>query len=263
MIYFLTVLLLIWLALTAFLVISIRRQRIEIRKLQAQAREIEMAKAKEKGSYRMELVNELIDRYENEILKMGADIHDDLIQKLHLYRLHVDKLERVETILEMQVIADQMKADFKSIVASIRRITNRLVPEVEIGSFPAMLRELCARMAEPNKLFIYFETSGKEILLNPQHHQHLLRMVQELINNVSKHTTAWHIRVRLKYFHKSVEIEVEDDGKEFQELARKMEDPGAFSMLKMRASKINAAVHFEEIENGTKAIVTYVPKIVV
>ncbi|MBL7857167.1 MAG: hypothetical protein JNM57_05720 [Cyclobacteriaceae bacterium] len=258
--YSLIALLLLLVAVSFYLFLTVKKQKGVLQKLEEQIRQLELEKVQEKGSYRTELVNELIDRYENEILKMGADIHDDLIQKLHLFRLHVDKLERVETILEMQVIADQMKTDFKTIVSSLRRITNRLVPEMEIESFPAMMRELCSRMAEPNRLFIYFETSGKEILLNKQHHQHLLRMVQELINNVSKHSTAWHIRVRLKYLHRFVEIEVEDDGKEFQHLAQKMEQPGTLSMLKMRASKIDAALHFERVDEGTKAVITYVPK---
>src|SRR5688572_21939406 len=126
MIYFLTVLLFLMSAILVVMVFVVRRRRGNISTLKARIQELEIELAQQ-SSQRGDVVNELIERYENEILKMGADIHDDLIQKLTVYRLHVDKLEHAETILEVKVIADRMKTDFRIVVDSIRRITRRLL----------------------------------------------------------------------------------------------------------------------------------------
>jgi signal transduction histidine kinase len=256
MIYFLTTLIVVLLGVIIYMMFAVREERKRLAVLKIRARELEIELARQ-TSHRGEVVNELIERYENEILKMGADIHDDLIQKLTVYRLHVDKLEHAETILEVQVIADRMKTDFKTVVDSIRRITRRLLPEMEIGSFTGMMRELCRREEKPGVAFIRFKSEGQEITINESHQPHLLRIVQELINNATKHTLAWHIEVRLDWKPDELQIEVEDDGKRFEDLAEKMRKPGTFATLRMRTGRIGAHIRFAQGFNGTKAIVSY------
>jgi signal transduction histidine kinase len=256
MIYFLTTLILVLVGIVIYLGTTVRETRRKLGALRGRARELEI-ELERQASSRGEVVNELIERYENEILKMGADIHDDLIQKLTVYRLHVDKLEHAETILEVQVIADRMKTDFKTVVDSIRRITRRLLPEMEIGSFTGMMRELCRREEKPGVAFIRFKSEGQEVPINESHQPHLLRIVQELINNATKHTLAWHIEVRLDWKPNEFQIEVEDDGKRFDDLAEKMRKPGTFATLRMRTGRIGAHIRFAQGYNGTKAIVSY------
>ncbi len=256
MIYFLITCVVILLGVVIYMILALRETRGKLAALKARTRELEIELARQ-TSHRGEVVNELIERYENEILKMGADIQDDLIQKLTVYRLHVDKLEHAETILEVQVIADRMKTDFKTVVDSIRRITRRLLPEMEIGSFTGMMRELCRREEKPGVAFIRFKSEGQEVPINESHQPHLLRIVQELINNATKHTLAWHIEVRLDWKPDEFQIEVEDDGKRFEDLAEKMRKPGTFATLRMRTSRIGAHIRFAQGFNGTKAIVSY------
>lgn len=256
MIYFLAILLGLSSSILIILIFVVRRERGNISTLKARVLELEK-ESDEQSSQRGDIVNELIERYENEILKMGADIHDDLIQKLTVYRLHVDKLEHAETILEVKVIADRMKTDFKIVVDSIRRITRRLLPEMEIGSFTGMMRELCRREEKPGVAFIRFKSAGTEVPINEGDQPHLLRIVQELINNATKHTVAWHIEVRLDWQPDEFHIEVEDDGKRFAELAEKMRKPGTFATLRMRTARIGAHIRFSQGFNGAKAIVTY------
>jgi len=256
MIYLVITLLFISVAAAVYWWMRHRHERNTVEELRTRVRELEHESA-EQSAHRGEMVNELIERYENEILKMGADIHDDLIQKLTVYRLHVDKLEHAETILEVQVIADRMKTDFKTVVDSIRRITQRLLPEMEIGSFTGMMRELCRREEKPGVAFIRFKSEGTELPVDTMHQPHLLRIVQELINNATKHTLAWHIEVRLYWKPDEIVIEVEDDGKRFENLAEKMKKPGTFATLRMRTARIGASIKFLAGFNGAKAVVTY------
>lgn len=208
-------------------------------------------------NYSVDQVNELIDRYENEIQKMGADIHDDLIQKLAVYRLYINKLERAEDLTAVHVLTRQMKEDFENVIKAVRKISRRLMPEQEIGSFVSMAQELCKRMEAPGVVFIHFETVGEEVPIRHDHRQHLLRIVQESITNVTKHTPAWHVYVRLRFFRHSIELEIEDDGKRFETLITKIKDKNALSTLRMRINKIGAKIEFKKGMMGTLAVVTY------
>jgi signal transduction histidine kinase len=211
------------------------------------------------ANYPVSQVNELIDRYENEIQKMGADIHDDLIQKLAVYRLYANKLERAEDLTAVHVLIKQMKEDFETIIKSVRKISRRLMPEQEIGSFTSMMQELCKRMETPGVIFIHFETKGTEIAIRNEHRQHLLRIVQEAITNVTKHTPAWHVYVRLIFSDKTLQLEIEDDGQKFDTLINKIKDRNALSTLRMRINKIGGAIEFRKGNVGTIATVMYSP----
>ncbi len=211
------------------------------------------------ANYPVSQVNELIDRYENEIQKMGADIHDDLIQKLAVYRLYVNKLERAEDLTAVHVLIKQMKEDFETIIRSVRKISRRLMPEQEIGSFTSMMQELCKRMETPGVIFIHFESKGNEIAIRHEHRQHLLRIVQEAITNVTKHTPAWHVYVRLIFSDQTLQLEIEDDGQKFETLINKIKDKNALSTLRMRINKIGGAIEFRKGNVGTIATVTYSP----
>lgn len=208
-------------------------------------------------NYSVEQVNELIDRYENEIQKMGADIHDDLIQKLAVYRLYINKLERADDVTTVHVLTRQMKDDFENVIRSVRKISKRLMPEQEIGSFVSMAQELCKRMEAPGVVFIHFESHGNEVPIRYDHRQHLLRIVQESITNVTKHTPAWHVYVRLFFNEQMMTLEIEDDGKSFEILINKIEDRNALTTLRMRINKIGADIQFKKGVMGTVACVMY------
>ncbi|MBL0741502.1 sensor histidine kinase [Chryseolinea lacunae] len=212
----------------------------------------------DKDHYRSEVVHELIDKYEAEIQQMGADLHDDLIQKLTVYRLYVDKLELAEDIITVQMITSHMKTDFADIVQSIRKISKRLMPEAEVGSFGGMLKELCERVEVPGVAFVKFASSGKENSVNQLHRQHLIRIVQELVTNITKHTVAWHIDVFVEFLAEKIIIRIEDDGRAFDNLQTALSQTNAlFFSLRMRLSTIGATLNFKAGSHGTIATLEY------
>src|SRR5688500_15781633 len=63
-------------------------------------------------------------------MEMGAELHDDLIQKLSIFRLYLDRLERsAHNPSEMEALLISMRTDFESVVKSVRRISRKLLPE--------------------------------------------------------------------------------------------------------------------------------------
>ena len=64
-------------------------------------------------------------------------------------------------------------------------------------------------------IHISYETSGTAYPVDGNAAIHVYRVVQEALNNVTRHSGAGEAWVRLRYLSKSLELEVEDHGSGF------------------------------------------------
>lgn len=241
---------------------KIRKEVDYRRSLVDQIKSIQTTVAKlenERESLRDELTKEAVQFYEEELQYMGAEIHDDLIQRLTEFRLTMTKLDLSEDITELQAAGLRLKSQFPDIVDSVRRISRRLLPaNLVAGSFTNSIRALCAQMEKPGVLRVIFESTGKELPLPEDHALHLYRIVQEIIHNTMKHSLAWHLYVRISWTNRLL-IEMEDDGRK---VVRKedIEKSSAFRTLKMRTLKSGAEQAFSKAEKGMLVTVKYDPE---
>ncbi|HEY3406248.1 MAG TPA: ATP-binding protein [Ohtaekwangia sp.] len=193
------------------------------------------------------------------IAEMGAELHDDLIQKLSIFRLYIDRLERsVHDPVETQVLLTKMQTDFQEVVQSVRKISRQLMPvRMDDDSFQKGIEMLCQNM-ERGTEHVHFVATGTEQKISHQSETYLYRIVQELIHNAFKHSSAWHIWVRLSWSDGKLMIEVEDDGtgfhkiEEFIALLRKKHNT-----LRMRSQAIGASLKYSRGEKGLIARIEY------
>src|SRR3954468_11288161 len=101
---------------------------------------------------------------EHIISEMGAELHDDLIQKLSVFRLYLDQLDRSRfNAAETETLLIKMNADFKEVVQSVRRISRQLLPvRMEGDSFQTGINILCQNMERPGGSTIHFNATGAE-----------------------------------------------------------------------------------------------------
>lgn len=193
------------------------------------------------------------------ITEMGAELHDDLIQKLSIFRLYIDRIERASSDpVEIGSLAIKMRNDFEQVVSVVKNISRRLLPAPMQGdTLEDMIEILCQNMEQPGMARIHFEHSGSPKSLENTVEVYLLRIVQELIHNSFKHSSAWHVWVRLIWEANKLIIEVEDDGTGFSKipefivrLKRKN------NTLKMRTQAIGASINYLQGSKGLLARVT-------
>jgi signal transduction histidine kinase len=184
--------------------------------------------------------------------EIGAELHDDLIQKLSIFRLYMDRLERaVQDPKETEALLMKMQSEFKEVVQSVRKISRQLMPvRMDDDSFQKGIEMLCQNM-ERGTEHVHFESHGDEQKLPPQSETYLYRVVQELVHNAFKHSSAWHIWVRLTWSSKKLVLEVEDDGTGFNQMD---EFIGRLRMkhnsLRMRTQVIGASIKYSRGEKG-------------
>jgi signal transduction histidine kinase len=192
--------------------------------------------------------------------EMGAEIHDDLIQKLSIFRLYLDRLEQsVHNPDETARLLLSMRSDFENVIQSVRRISRQLMP-VNTADSPLSegIKLLCQDMERPVSGNIHLEVSGDEQRISLFSATYLLRIIQELIHNAFKHSSAWHIWVRLEWSSKYLIIEVEDDGTGFHRISDFIDRLRAKNnTLRMRSQTLGASLTYHHGKNGLLARVQY------
>ena len=190
------------------------------------------------------------------LAEMGAELHDDLIQKLSVFRLYIDRLERAAGDQnEVESLSIKMKSEFESVVLSIRSISRRLLPTPLDGdTFDTIIENLCQNMQGPGVGHVHFEHVGSPHQLDAKVEMNLFRVVQELIHNAFKHSAAWHIWVRLSWTDNRLTIEVEDDGTGFAKIGEFVDRlKRKNNTLKMRTKLIGAKLNYLQGKKGLLA----------
>lgn len=207
-----------------------------------------------------EVSRRALDTTEQIIAEMGAEIHDDLIQRLSIFRLYLDRLDRAKgDVKETDALITSMNADFLEVVESVRRISRRLMPvNAPTDSLETRIRTLCQNMERPGGGTIHFNQAGTESTIPDKDAIHILRIVQELIHNSFKHSAAWHVHVRLTWTQNQLVIEVEDDGTAFAKIESFLSVLNTKNnTLRMRAGILQAQLHYTSGTKGLLARVEY------
>jgi signal transduction histidine kinase len=192
--------------------------------------------------------------------EMGAEIHDDLIQKLSVFRLYLDRLERsVNDPPEIDRLLIGMRTDFENVTQSIRRISRQLMPvHTGSGSFEEEVRLLGQNMERPGAGNIHLSFKGEEGQIAPVNRLYVLRIIQELIHNAFKHSAAWHVWVRAEWSHDLLIVEVEDDGTGFHKISEFIERlRRKNNTLKMRSQTLGASLTYHQGQKGLLARLEY------
>jgi signal transduction histidine kinase len=193
------------------------------------------------------------------INQMGAELHDDLIQKLSVFRLYIDQIERsCADPAAVELLALKMRSDFEQVVSVVRNTSRRLLPaKMEGETLDSTLAMLCQNMEHPGTGHIHFKNNGNPRNISSNLELHLFRIVQELIHNAFKHSAAWHIYVRLYWNPDNLLLEVEDDGSGFSKVTEFVEKlKTKHNTLRMRALTIGANIEYIQGAKGLLARVT-------
>lgn len=207
-----------------------------------------------------QLAKETMDACEHIIQEMGAELHDNLIQKLTVFRFSLDRLERTANDpIETVALITRMKSDFDDITQSVRTISRQLMPvSMEGDTFTQLIDMLCQNMERPGGVHIHFSTEGTEIPIAAFAKNYIYRIVQELVHNAFKHSAGWHIWVKLMWTKDMLVAEVEDDGTGFARISENLSSlKKKYNTLAMRSRAIGASISFDRGEKGLLARVSY------
>lgn len=98
-------------------------------------------------------------------------------------------------------------------ISELRRVAHNMMPEVLVKfGLAEALKSYCNYLAESKIYKIDFQAIGMEGRLEKNTEIFIFRIVQELLNNISKHAQATQVLVQLAQYDNELSITVEDNG---------------------------------------------------
>lgn len=194
-------------AFTVILFVVLYQKRVLAQKNQIQAAE---------NRHQKELLNATIQVAELEREKIARNIHDDVGTALNVLRLHLTKLSRNpnDEGLSERVITESMGLLDDSI-KNIRGIAKDLMPPtlIKLG-FEKGIIELCRQINASGNIRVDQDIDLRHgIHFQQKSEVQLYRIVQEVLNNIIKHSQAKLITVSIRSDAKQMEITISHDGK--------------------------------------------------
>lgn len=173
------------------------------------------------SSERSELARKLVDAQEQERRHIARELHDEIAQKLSALNALAACI-RISAQRDAQGLAGEVRELEKmasALMISLRKTLAYLRPQ-EIDDL-GLLQSLEGLVAGHNEnsaghTRYVIEASGDVEELRAETSAHVYRIIQEALNNASKHANARHVKVMLNQYadagRKTVELAVTDDG---------------------------------------------------
>lgn len=161
-----------------------------------------------------QLLTRLVTVQEEERRRIARDVHDNLGQQMVALRLKLD-------ILQMHTDTPGWQNDLRQVQDLVRQLDQDLVsftrelrpPLLEQFGFVEALRSFVGDWSRTHGIPGTLEEFGIDALqLSPSVEIHLLRVVQEALNNVYKHARATDVEVGLHAQHDRLVLTVADNG---------------------------------------------------
>ncbi len=173
---------------------------------------------KDLAAARMEFSGRLIKAQEEERARIARELHDDIGQRLALLAIDVQQLDGAlpGTNQEVHARMQALWRQINDISTDAGRISHQLhSPKLQILGLALAIRGLCDDFSKQYPIAIDFSCTGVPPQLESTASLSLFRVAQEALHNVSRHSHAKNVKVKLRGNTSEVRLSIYDDGKGF------------------------------------------------
>ncbi|MCO5286651.1 MAG: sensor histidine kinase [Chitinophagaceae bacterium] len=159
--------------------------------------------------YEETLMNSRLEIQEHTLNYVSREIHDNVGQMLSLVRLQLNGIESPKDIEDTDQLLEKAIADLRQLSHTLN--TNHIKEK----GFAPSVAELLKQFERSGKFKTVFINSEEPFHLSDDNGLIIFRVVQELLNNISKHAAASEIRIELRKKPTYQEVIISDNGKGF------------------------------------------------
>jgi two-component system NarL family sensor kinase len=213
-----------------------------------------------KANYDKELLKTQLEIQEDTFQYISREIHDNIGQFISLAKLQLNTLNIRDTHLATQRINDAVDLLTRAL-DELRDLSRSLSSEIiHNGGLTRAMDQLIIQLQKLSVFEVAYELKGDYQFLDEQKEIFILRILQEAVNNVIRHSGASHLRISLTYENNSLIMAVYDNGKGFDTamIGSEKNTSGLINMRR-RAKMINAHFHVESVQNKETVITLTVP----
>ncbi len=166
-----------------------------------------------------QLSNNLLTVQENERQRISVELHDELGQSLAALKLQVRGLLRgrdSDPLDFLQEGCDELRSSINDIIENVRRLSRDLSPVLlEDLGIDAALEYLVSNFAKLSGIDAEINLIEINTYFGHKAQRMIYRIVQEALNNMSKHAEATWFEVSIKKHNNRIFLVVKDNGKGF------------------------------------------------
>ena len=192
----------------------------------------------------------LIDGEEKERKRIAQELHDGLNGDLSAIKYRLSSLEDVLLQEEDRQSLSKSIALIDGACAQVRAISHNLIPTsiLDFGLVETV-NQYCVKINNSYPIIFDFQYFGNPAVLNKKNETVIYRIIQELINNISKHSKATTALVQLNFHENELFITVEDNGIGFN--SNDVHKGLGLKNIRSRVDFLNANLEIDSGEKGT------------
>jgi len=154
--------------------------------------------------------NRLINSEEEQRQRIGRELHDEIVQRLALIAIEVDRLE-ASGRLSSDVDIQSLYQEVTQVSEATRQLSHEVHPFVlEYAGLGPALRNMFHRISQQNGIHINF-TEAEAKTIREDASLCLYRVAEEALQNIVKHGRARNVTVDLAVSQKSAVLRIVDD----------------------------------------------------
>ena len=218
------------------------------------------ARLAELSEQRSDLAQKLISTQESTLRHISRELHDEFGQVLTavgsmLGRAGNHLPEDSSTRKDLEEVQEITQTTLNK----IRTLSQALHPVLlEEAGLETTLDWYIPNVERQTGLTLHYERSGKSFPVETSAGVHIYRVLQEALNNVSRHSGAREAWIRLRFSAELLELEVEDHGKGF--IAEKMPRGIGLVAMRERAELVGGALAISPRGQGGTVVRLQIPR---
>lgn len=209
------------------------------------------------AQFRQQILQSQLEIQEQTLQHVSNELHDNIAQiasiiKMNLHTIKLDNISKAEQKLE------DIKDLTRQLISDVKGLSINLNGELiaQIGLYRAIEVEV-DRINKTELFNASFDKDGDLVLLDNDKAIILYRMIQEIINNIVKHSNANEIKLKLFTNENFITLALSDNGNGFNvdEKLKNGTSSGLYNLHK-RAKLINAKLTINSVINeGTNVTI--------
>jgi signal transduction histidine kinase len=176
-----------------------------------------LEEAQKRETLKGELFRRIVDAQEAERQRIARDLHDETGQALTAIGMGLRGLstaltnnrnrdQAIKTLRHLETLAADSLQELQRLIADLRP------SHLDDLGLPAALRWYAGKIQERSDMKVKVDIEGDEILITSALKIAIFRIVQEALNNITKHAQAKDVYIQLDYRPKHVFVSIRDDG---------------------------------------------------
>jgi signal transduction histidine kinase len=207
-------------AAAIFVIRFLRAFQVETDQKILELQNARLEEAQKREALKGELYRRIVDAQESERQRIARDLHDETGQSLTAIGMGLRGLESTLSLHGQTPRSDRILGELEDMAANSLEELQRLIADLrpshldDLG-LPATVRWYANDVKARTDLDIKVDISGEEKTICPEYSTSIFRILQEALNNVTRHAQIGEASLQLEYAGEKVKLAIRDAGRGF------------------------------------------------